>query len=187
MNPVCAWTWRQLVAPPVLFAICSHVPSRGIPGTGRCCHFLRGSPDTRMRFHRGHRLPCGWGQCCCSPNRGGPWTNLLAAVPSEGIQFILPVWGAGMSLEQERPVLPNSPPTGCQMTSVIAWVVTALKPFRATPSHCFSNLGSGRVCSNPLLGDLFLSLRLHVGNHQLASPQSAGAAHPWFAAPTGPC
>lgn len=68
----------------------------------------------------------------------------MAAVLGEGVQFIPPLRGTGMSMHQERPVWPNSTPTHCQMTSVIAWAVTASQPFGVTPSHCFSNLGNGR-------------------------------------------
>lgn len=59
-----------------------------------------------------------------------------------------------MSSEQERPVLPNSTPTGCQITSVIAWAVT---PICTTPSHYLAILEMAVFCSSPFLGDLFLS------------------------------
>lgn len=74
MNPVCSRTWGQPVAPPVLFAIHSHMPSQRIPETGQCCL-------TKVKFHRSHCLPNGWSHCCCSPNHGAhgltPWLLYL--------------------------------------------------------------------------------------------------------------
>lgn len=63
-----------------------------------------------------------------------------------------------MSSEQERPVLPNSTPTGCQITSVIAWAVTLLQASQGkTPSHHLAILEMADFCHNPFLGDLFLT------------------------------
>lgn len=79
-----------------------------------------------------------------------------------------------MSSELERPVLPNSTPTGCQITRVIAWAVSSLQAFRGkTPSHYLAVLEMADFGSNPFLGDLFLTLRLHMGNHQLAQPSGS--------------
>lgn len=63
-----------------------------------------------------------------------------------------------MSSEQERRVLPNSTPTGCQITSVITWAVTLLQAFLGkTPSQYLAILEMADFCSNPFLGDLFLT------------------------------
>lgn len=40
-----------------------------------------------------------------------------------------------MSSEQERPVLSNSIPMGCQITSVLTQAVTAIRAFQDTLSH----------------------------------------------------
>lgn len=79
-----------------------------------------------------------------------------------------------MSSELKRPVLPNSTPTGCQITSVIAWAVSSLQAFQGkTPSHYLAVLEMADFGNNPFLGDLFLTLRLHMGNHQLAHPSGS--------------
>lgn len=106
---------------------------------------------------RGRTEPPRGARCCCFSNCRGPsWVKPLAAGFIEGVQFRVPVWGVGMSSEQERPVLPNSTPTGCQITSVIHGLSLRSEPFRGkTPSHYLAILEMADFCSNPFLGDLF--------------------------------
>jgi len=83
----------------------------------------------------------------------GPCFKPPAAVFVEGVQRRLPARGAGMSLEQERPVLPNSTPTGSQIISV-----TLLGAFQCTaPSRCVAAPAMADACADPLLGDLSLA------------------------------
>ena len=128
------------VPPPGLPAVRSHVPSQGGTRYRSVLPFLRrNSIQRRQPRRQGEvsqgRSPARWqepqcrgrlearslagagrepprgGGCCCFSNWGGPsWIKPLAAVFIEGVQFRLPVRGAGMSSEQERLVLPNSTP-----------------------------------------------------------------------------